>query len=230
LSDTPKELQSAYQRWEMASFGDNRPSVVARNTPPPPTPAAPLPPELIPPTEEEIAAIRAAAHADGEEMGFEAGSNAGYIDGLEKGRAEAAEELAHLRTISATFAKALSDADEVIANDVLDLALHLARGMLRAALPVKPELVLPIVRDAIAYLPIVQQPAVLMLNPLDVDMVRGALGDDIDKGGWRVIEDASIERGGCKVDTASNQIDAQCEARWDRLTKALSKDVSWLDN
>jgi flagellar assembly protein FliH len=189
-----------------------------------------LPPELIPPTEEELAAIRANAHADGEAIGFEAGSNAGYIDGLEKGRAEAAEELAHLQTISATFARALATADEVIANDVLDLALHLARGMLRVALPIKPELMLPIVRDAIAYLPVVQQPAVLMLNPLDVDLVRGAMGDDIDKGGWRVIEDASIERGGCKVDTASNQIDAQVEARWQRLNDALAKDVDWLDN
>jgi flagellar assembly protein FliH len=227
LSDTPKELQSAYQRWEMASFGDNRPSVVARNAPPPP--AAPLPPELIPPTEAEIAAIRAAAHADGEQIGFEAGSNAGYIDGLERGRLEAAEELAHLRTIASTFAGALSAADEVIANDVLDLALQLARGMLRTALRVKPELLLPVVRDALAYLPIVQQPAVLMLNPLDVDMVRNAMGEEIDKGGWRVIEDATIERGGCKVDTASNQIDAQCEARWERLNQALAKNVDWLD-
>ena len=227
MSDTPKELQSAYQRWEMASFGDNRPSVAARNAPPPPVN---LPPELIPPTEEELAAIRANAHADGEAIGFEAGSNAGYIDGLEKGRAEAAEELAHLRTISATFANALSSADEVIANDVLDLALHLARGMLRTALPIKPELLLPVVREAIAYLPMVQQPAVLMLNPLDVDLVRGALGDEIDKGGWRVIEDASIERGGCKIDTASNQIDAQCAARWERLNQALSKNVGWLDD
>lgn len=227
MSDTPKELQSAYQRWEMASFGDNRPSVVARNAPPPP-PAA-LPPELIPPTEEEIAAIRAAAHADGEAIGFEAGSNAGYIDGLERGRLEAAEELAHLKTIAATFANALSAADEVIANDVLDLALHLARGMLRTALPVKPELVLPVVRDALAYLPVVQQPAMLMLNPLDVDMVRSAMSDEIESGGWRVIEDPTIERGGCKVDTASNQIDAQVEARWARLSHALAKDVSWLE-
>jgi flagellar assembly protein FliH len=211
----------------MASFGDNRPSVVARNAPPPP-PAA-LPPELIPPTEEEIAAIRAAAHADGEAIGFEAGSNAGYIDGLERGRLEAAEELAHLKTIAATFANALSAADEVIANDVLDLALHLARGMLRTALPVKPELVLPVVRDALAYLPVVQQPAMLMLNPLDVDMVRSAMSDEIESGGWRVIEDPTIERGGCKVDTASNQIDAQVEARWARLSHALAKDVSWLE-
>jgi flagellar assembly protein FliH len=226
LSDTPKELQSAYQRWEMASFGDNRPSVVARNAPPP---VVALPPELIPPTEAEIAAIREAAHADGEAIGFEAGSNAGYIDGLERGRLEAAEELDHLRTIAKTFSEALSHADEVISNDVLDLALQLARGMLRTALPVKPELLLPIVRDAIAYLPVVQQPAVLMLNPNDVDMVRNAMGEEIDKGGWRVIEDATIERGGCKIDTASNQIDAQCEARWVRLNHALAKNVDWLD-
>ena len=226
MSDTPKELQSAYQRWEMASFGDNRPSVIARNTPPPVTH---LPPELIPPTEQEIAAIRANAHADGEAIGFEAGSNAGYIDGLERGRVEAAEELEHLRAVAAAFSSALAAADEVIANDVLDLALQLARGMLRTALPVKPELLLPVVRDAIAYLPVVQQPAVLMLHPLDVDMVRNAMGEEIDKGGWRVIEDATIERGGCKIDTASNQIDAQCEARWVRLNQALSKNVDWLD-
>lgn len=226
MSDTPKELQSAYQRWEMASFGDNRPSVVARNAPPPPVQ---LPPELVAPTEEELAAIRAAAHADGEAIGFEAGSNAGYIDGLERGRVEAAEELVNLRAIAATFAQALAAADETIANDVLDLALQLARGMLRTALPIKPELLLPVVRDAIAYLPVVQQPAVLMLNPNDVDMVRNAMGEEIDKGGWRVIEDATIERGGCKIDTASNQIDAQCEARWLRLNQALSKNLDWLD-
>lgn len=211
----------------MASFGDNRPSVIARNTPPP---VVELAPELIPPTEAEIAAIRAAAHADGEAIGFEAGSNAGYIDGLERGRVEAAEELAHLRSIAKTFADALSGADEVIANDVLDLALQLARAMLRTALPIKPELLLPVVRDAIAYLPVVQQPAVLMLHPLDVDMVRNAMSEEIDKGGWRVIEDATIERGGCKIDTASNQIDAQCEARWLRLNQALAKNVDWLDH
>ena len=81
MSDTPKELQSAYQRWEMASFGDNRPSVVARNTPPPPP--VNLPPELIPPTEAEIEAIRAAAHADGEQSAIADTPDAVALDGAE---------------------------------------------------------------------------------------------------------------------------------------------------
>jgi len=58
--------------------------------------------------------------------------------------------------------------------------------------------------------------------------VREILGEELDKGGWRVIEDAAVGRGGCKVDTASNQIDAQAASRWQRLTHALGKDLDWL--
>lgn len=216
MSDTPKEMQTAYQRWEMNSFGDERPSAVAKRPPPP---------EL--PSEETIAAIRDQASM----AGFEAGKAAGYQDGLALGRAEAAEELAHLKAAALIFSGALSQADETIASDMLELALQLARGMLRTALEVKPELILPIVREAIGHLPVLQQPALLMLHPLDASIVTGAIGDDLEKGGWRVVQDASVGRGGCKVDTASNQIDAQAASRWQRLTTALGKNnVEWLDN
>jgi flagellar assembly protein FliH len=59
-------------------------------------------------------------------------------------------------------------------------------------------------------------------------MVREAIGEELDKGGWRVVEDAAIARGGCKLDTASNQIDAQVGARWQRLANALGKNMDWL--
>jgi flagellar assembly protein FliH len=110
---------------------------------------------------------------------------------------------------------------------VLDLALHLAKNMLRGALEIKPELVIPVVREAIEYLPVLQQPAVLMLNPADMPIVREAIGEELDKGGWRVVQDATIARGGCKVDTATNQIDAQIATRWERMTHALGKDLEW---
>jgi flagellar assembly protein FliH len=209
-------MQSAYQRWEMASFGDDRPSAVAARRAPPPAP------EL--PSEELLAAIREQARQDG----YEAGHDAGYADGLAIGRAEAAVELEHLQSIAATFGGALAAADEAVAGDLLELALHLARGMLRNALEVKPELLIPVVREAIEYLPVLQQPALLMLNPADAQIVRDGIGEELDKGGWRVIEDPQVARGGCKVDTASNQIDAQAGARWQRLTAALGKNLDWL--
>jgi len=214
LSDTPKELQSAYQRWEMNSFGDERPSVVAKR-----------PPEPELPSEETLAAIREEARL----IGYDEGHAAGYADGMAIGRADAAKELEHLQSIAVTFGNALSAADEHIANEVLELALQLAKGMLRAALEIKPELMIPLVREAIGYLPVLQQPAILLLNPQDAAIVREGIGEELDKGGWRVSEDAQIERGGCRIETASNQIDAQASSRWARLAASLGKNnVEWL--
>jgi flagellar assembly protein FliH len=251
LSNIPKEQQSAYQRWEMTSFGDERPSVIALREaeqrerdaqharelaelqvqealqeqqellemgPPPPPP-------LDYPTEEELAEIREQARL----AGYDDGHAAGHADALAAGKIEADRELEHLRALAATFGEALHGADQLIAADVLELALHLAKGMLKTALQVKPELVLPIVREAIEYLPVLQQPALLVLHPEDAQLVRAGIGEELDKGGWRVVEDAQIGRGGCKIDTASNQIDAQAASRWQRLTHALGKDVGWLD-
>ncbi|KQX96735.1 flagellar assembly protein FliH [Massilia sp. Root133] len=237
-----KEFQSAYQRWEMTSFGDERPSVRAQREAEAAAAAAAArayeaPPQSEPmiqlPTAQELEAIRAAARDDGYAEGLEAGEAeghaAGYEEGLALGRAEAAEELEHLRQLATTFGDAVTQADEAIANDVLELALHLARGMVRMAFDVKPDLIIPVVREAIDYLPNLQQPALLMLHPEDALIVRSGIGHELDKNGWRIVEDDSIARGGCRVDTASNQIDAQIGARWQRLTHALGKDLDWLE-
>jgi flagellar assembly protein FliH len=237
-----KDLQSAYQRWEMTSFGDERPSVVAQRkaaqaaaeaarapvAPPPPPPA----PGIALPTLAEIEAIREAArqegYAQGHAAGMAAGHEAGYQDGLDMGRAEAAAELTHLQDLATTFGDAVTRADEAIANDVLELSLHLARNMVRTAFEVRPELILAVVREAVDYLPTLQQPALLVLHPEDALIVKSSIGHELDKSGWRVVEDEDMARGGCRVDTASNQIDAQIASRWQRLAHALGKDLDWL--
>jgi flagellar assembly protein FliH len=246
----PKEQQSAFQRWEMTSFGDERPSVLAlREAEQREIDAEnarlaaeqrvqeaileqqelvemgpPLPPPLDYPTVEELEAIREEARKDG----YDEGHAAGHADAMAAGKIASAEELEHVRAIAANFNNALHDADQLIANDVLELALQLAKGMLKNALQVKPELILPIVRDAIEYLPVLQQPALLVLHPDDAAVVRAGIGEELDKGGWRVVEDPQVGRGGCKVDTASNQIDATAASRWLRLSHALGKEVDWL--
>jgi len=245
----PKESQTAYQRWEMTSFGDERPSAVAqrqaaldaaaatraRQQPAPAAPApsaAPAQPSIPLPTLEEIEAIRDGAHqegyVEGHAQGMQAGHDAGYQDGLEQGRAEAADEVARLKEIAGNFADAVTQADEAIANDVLELALHLARNMVRTAFETKPEFIMPVVREAIDYLPTLQQPALLVLHPDDAQIVRGGMAQELETGGWRIIEDDAVARGGCRVDTASNQIDAQIASRWQRLAHALGKDIEWL--
>jgi flagellar assembly protein FliH len=241
-----KDFQPMFKRWEMTSFGDERASSVAerraaeaaaaaaeaealayqRAMEPAPAPAAPMI------SEEELEAIREAArqqgYAEGHEAGLATGHASGYEDGLAMGRAEAAAELTHLQEIAAEFGNAVTGADEAIAADVLELALHLAKNMVRTAFEVRPELILPVVREAVDYLPTLQQPALLVLNPEDALIVRGSIGHELEKSGWRVIEDTKVARGGCRIDTASNQIDAQIASRWQRLAHALGRNVEWL--
>ena len=241
----PKEQQSAYQRWEMASFGDDRPSTLARRAAeaaaaPSASPSADATPALPPgfslPSVEELEAMREAARQEGFAQGLEEGRAQGhqeghaqgYAEGAEAGQREAAAELEQLRQVAANFGDAIAQADETIARDVLDLALRLARGMVRTGFDVRPELILSVVRDAIDQLPVLQQPAVLTLHPQDAELVRHGMAEELTKGGWRIVENASIARGGCKVETATNQIDAQAAARWNRLTHALGANVEWL--
>lgn len=220
----PKEQLSAYQRWEMASFGDERPSVVAAR--PKPEPTVPLP------TRESVARIREDARLEGQAAGrisgYAEGQALGLAQGLAEGRAEAAREIARLRQVADSFGAAVMDADELIAHEMLDLALDVAKAMLKFSLAVRPELVLPIVKEAIHYLPSLQQPALLFLNPDDALVVGDQIGDDLIKSGWRIIEDNQMARGGCRIDTASNQIDASMPIRWQRLTAAFGKDGDWL--
>ncbi|RJG01161.1 FliH/SctL family protein [Noviherbaspirillum sedimenti] len=214
----PKEQQSAFERWEMHSFDDTRPG--AR-----PAPAAPPPPKV---SIEEIAAIREEARARGHAEGLADGIAEGRVQGLAQGRAEGAAEMAHLRQIAQQLGEEAVRADQAIAHDVLALALDLAKAMLKTALTVRPELVVPIVSEAIRYLPSLQQPALLMLNPLDAAIVKEQMHDELDKAGWRIVEDAQVKRGGCRIDTATNQIDATIDTRWQRLAETLGKQSEWL--
>jgi flagellar assembly protein FliH len=225
----PKEQMSAYQRWELASF----------DAPPPPTPE-----EVVARLEEGNRKARLAAynmgleegraigieqgHTQGFEQGHAAGMEKGYADGLEQGRAQAEAERQQLLQVAATFGNEIGHASERIADDVLVLALDLAKAMLKNALAVRPELVLPIVAEAIHYLPSVQQPALLFLHPDDAQLVTKLMGEELEQANWRIIEDAHIERGGCRVETSSNQIDATTTSRWQRISAALGKESDWL--
>lgn len=234
-SALPKKPQSAYQRWEMASFDDNRPGAFKADDDAPPAPA-----ESLVTVAQQLASAREQArlegHADGLEEGRTtgleegraAGLAAGYADGLEEGRAQAAQEKIQLQQIASSFGSAVAQAEQRMAEELLDLALDLAKAMLKTALAVRPELVMPIVGEAVRYLPSLQQPALLFLHPDDASLVKDQMGNELGNAGWRLVEDAHLERGGCRVETASNQIDASTPTRWQRLAGALGRNADWL--
>jgi flagellar assembly protein FliH len=158
-----------------------------------------------------------------------------YRDGVEAGRREAGALLQHqrddLRALVEGVNELLENMEQRLANEVLSISLELAKLIVRAGVRVKPELVLSVVQDAVASLPGVGEPVTLLLNPADAALLRAlAQGDPAFPAlPWKIMEDPHIERGGCKLETPSTEVDGTLETRWRRVIANLGRDDAWID-
>ena len=181
--------------------------------------------------DDEYSAVVEAGRKAGYEAGYEAGHNAGYQTGYQTGYAaggeDAAKEVASLQALLHGLGKELTGADQAIGNDLLLLALGLARQMTREALRIKPELVLAAVRECLQQEPVFGQPAQLFLHPEDAVLVRQYLNQELD--GWTICVDLQLERGGCRIKTGHTHVDATVATRWQRIIQALGQNGHWLE-
>jgi flagellar assembly protein FliH len=218
---TPKEKLTAYERWELPSFDSPDSIRVSGN-------AAGI--KL--PTAEELENIQTQAHEEGFQAGHQEGLPAGHAEGYTAGYAEgslkAAVETEQLAALVVSMGHALKNVDQQVTQGLLDLALELAQQMVHQALQVNPEILLPIVRDAISGLPHFNPGAHIVLHPEDAEIVRARMGEQLAHSGWKIFEDATIAKGGVRIETANSQIDATVETRWKRITENMGQDSSWL--
>ena len=192
------ENLTAWQRWEAPNFDG---STVYRAG------------GVALPTASQVEGIQRQARDEG--------FQAGYAEGMQK----AVQENRRFAELIAVFEQQM---DEQVAHELLDLSLDIARQVLHQALKVNPELMLGVVREAIGTLPHVNQGAHLVLHPDDAALVRERMGEQLAHSGWKIFEDARVERGGARIETANSQIDASLETRWNRVVAALGQDTTWL--
>ncbi|MDR2637291.1 MAG: flagellar assembly protein FliH [Zoogloeaceae bacterium] len=194
------------------------------------------------PTAEDIERIHEEARQSGYRSGLEAGHEEGYEKGYAKGYEEgrgagfqeggaagqAYEE--EIRRLCQGLQEALAALDQEIAEAVLACALEAAGQMTRSAIRVKPELLLPTIREALAALPLRHEPVTLLLAPEDATVLREHLGNQFAQEGWHIQEDNSILPGGCLLRAGTSEIDARVESRWRRILEAIGLSQEWLAN
>ncbi len=214
----PKEKLTAYQRWELVAFDEAAREKAARKAPEPaPAPAEDLPPVVLP-TAEEIDRMYADAHEQG------------YAAGYEEGIAAAREKAEQFAALMSGLQTSLEEVDQQVAEQLLATALEVANQVIRQALRVKSELVIPVVREAVSVLNPHQGHPALFAHPLDVALIREQLGDQLAHNNWRIIEDAALTRGGCRVEIGASEVDATLETRWRRVIESLGVSQAWLDD
>lgn len=141
----------------------------------------------------------------------------GFQQGLQEGRDSGREELLNsvrcLEQILKTLDKPLEELDDSVEQQLAQLAMLVARQLVRRELKTDPEQVVGIVREALALLPVAARDVQLALNPEDAGIVRDALSLHEGEQAIRIVEDPVQSRGGCRVLTRTSQIDASIETR-----------------
>ncbi len=148
-------------------------------------------------------------HQQAREEGFKQGRQ----EGLEAGKKDIRMRVRELETLMQTLAKPLDQLDERIENELVMLALAVAKQLVRRELKTDPGQVLAVVREAMAALPLAARNVRLHLHPEDATLVREMLALNDNERGWQIVEDPVISRGGCKISSDTSQIDASVERR-----------------
>lgn len=199
---------TAWERWELNSLDEKTPAPGGSS----PAAAANVP---AAPTVEELDRIR----QDAQEEGYSAGYAAG--------RAAAQEEASHIARATASLDASMAAFDQHVGEELVALALEIARQVLRREIAARPEAILDVVREALLQLP--HQHAAIYLNPADAALVRTNVGEALSHAGHRIHEDASLKRGDCIVETGGSQLDATVATRWRRVVESLGLDAAWTE-
>ena len=218
----PKEKLTAYQRWELAAFDEDEreadsPEKAAAQ---PADTARPAEPSAEPPVVLPTAADIERMHNEAHEQGY----SAGYADGL----AEAQGVTARLAEIMEGLEQAVERIEQHVAEQLLATALEIAHQVLRQSLQVKPELLLPVVREAVAALQLSSGHPALLAHPDDAALIRAHMGEHLAHNNWRIIENPALTRGGCRVELGASEVDATLETRWKRVVETIGANRDWL--
>jgi len=106
-----------------------------------------------------------------------------------------------------------------IEKAMVDLVQHIARQVIQRELALDSSHIESVMREALKLLPLGVGNVRLYINPQDFEQVK-ALRERHEET-WRIVEDASLQPGGCRVETEHSRIDATVETRISQIMAKL---------
>jgi len=165
-------------------------------------------------TAEEIEAIQRQAWDEGYEQGRR--------EGLLAAEREAAERIAMLDRILQEMAHPLDELDEQVEEELVSLAMAVARQLIRREVKTDPAQIVGVIREGIKLLPVSAGDVRLELHPEDAALVRELLNlSEGEERSWRIQEDPTLSRGGCRIANNASRIDATLENRINQVVAAV---------
>lgn len=153
---------------------------------------------------------------------YDEGYQKGLKAGTEEGLRQQQDKIAQLdRVINALKSKS-EEFDEQITDQLVELSTTIATQVIRKELSLSSDAILTLVQEVLTMMPSGPDKMILKLNPVDAKLVNEVYNlDESADHGWKLIEDAAIQQGGCVLSSDTSVINAELEQRIDSVLKQL---------
>lgn len=181
------------------------------------------------PTAAELEAI----HQEAWQAGYDAGLQAGMQAGEERGRAEGAERALleaqqqfqqywqPLSALQQSFEQELSLLGAQLSQEVLALAISFAEKVIGEVVRHDPAVLRSLLTEALDTLADSVAQVKVQAHPDELATLQAFLGEQYPQWRMQWLADATLTRGGCRIETPSASIDLTLESRLQLLRKGL---------
>ena len=179
------------------------------------------PPAVDAPGTARGGAVTAGVLEDLQQEAYHEAYQLGLKEGAAAGREQLRTRVERIDHLLTDLARPLDELDTAVQDELLALAMALARQIVRRELKQDPTQIIGIVREAVAQLPIAARDVRVQLHPQDAAIVREHLAPAERERAWTLVEDPMMMRGGCQVVSASSRIDVRLDTRLGALLTEL---------
>ncbi len=215
----PSEEINAVSEWRFANV-DGTPHVEEIE---PQLPLGPSPEEVA----AQVENARQQAFDEGYALGNAEGSQATRNALAEPTRLATEQAQQRFDEALSSMRTQLAQAQDQMAQAVLQMACDLARQVLRRELTIDPQAIQPVLTEALALLQADTIPVTVRLNPNDFAALEGTGTAPAQPGNPRFVPDAAITPGGCVLEAPGTGVDATLETRWSRAIANLGLSTAW---
>ena len=113
----------------------------------------------------------------------------------------------------AALARPLAQSQAQLHEQIAELAIAIARQLIRRELKTDPSQVIAVVRETVGLLPATARNVRVVMHPEDAALLRERLETPQGESAWSVQEDPVMSRGDCRVTADAAHIDARIESR-----------------
>jgi flagellar assembly protein FliH len=216
---------NAYTRFipaeELSHFAAWRPSSIESAGQP--RHAEPAEPAPAAPSATDWLAEVARARREGSQEGYQNGYRDGLVALESFKQSLAMQSTTQLATMMKNIEAEFDALQPQLAQTVAQVALELARQVLKSELVGRPEVVGEVATQALAAMLFSAKHITLAVHPQDVALVQAAAADALTAREARVVANAALARGDVMVHSDIGTIDARIATRWQQATAHLGQ-------